>query len=165
MRRRHWWIVAVAVAVGAVVGGIVVFGSRDSAARQADVAAKGRQVMPFDLERTTHRFAKTETGGVQTVVSDNPSDSEQIRLIRDHLEKENTKFERGDFGDPAAIHGKQMPGIAELSAGYRRITTDYTTLPDGGRITYVTDDPELADALHEWFDAQVSDHGSHAEDG
>jgi hypothetical protein len=167
MKRRHWWIVALVAAavIAAVGGGIVVAGRDNTAERRAEVAAKGQQVMPFDLDRTTHRFAKTATGGVQTVVADNASDSGQIKLIREHLTEENTKFGQGDFGDPATIHGAQMPGIAELSEGYEDITTDYTNLPDGARITYVTDDPDLAKALHTWFDAQLSDHGKDAEHG
>jgi hypothetical protein len=58
-----------------------------------------------------------------------------------------------------------MPGLSELSKGYQRITTGYAELPNGARITYTTDDPALVTALHSWFDAQVSDHGSHAEHG
>jgi hypothetical protein len=154
---------AVVVAGGATTA--IVLNRDNVTERRAEVAAKGRQVMPFDLERTTHRFTKTTTGGVQTVVADDPSDAGQVRLIRSHLEQETTRFSRGDFGDPAAIHGPQMPGLSELSNGYRRISTDYTDLADGARITYTSDDPKLVKALHAWFDAQVSDHGAHAEHG
>jgi hypothetical protein len=164
MKRRYWLIVAVLVAVGAA-GVAIMVGRDDGGARQTEVAAKGSQVMPFDLERTTHRFAKTPTGGVQTVIADNPSDSEQIRLIREHLVAETAKFQRGDFDDPATIHGSEMPGLAALAAGYHRITTTYAEQPDGARITYSTEDASLVQALHAWFDAQVSDHGAHAEHG
>jgi hypothetical protein len=58
-----------------------------------------------------------------------------------------------------------MPGLAELRAGADRITITYQDIAAGGRITYSTDDPTLATALHAWFDAQVSDHGQHAEHG
>jgi hypothetical protein len=168
MMRRRWWIAAVAaVAVAAVTAtGIALAGREDGLAqRQAEVAAKGQQVMPFDLERTTHRFIKTATGGVQTVIADDPTDDAQIKLIRKHVAEENVRFGQGDFGDPATIHGSEMPGLAELSKGYRQITTTYTDLSDGGRITYATSDPELVKALHAWFDAQTSDHGDHAEAG
>ena len=117
--------------------------------------------MPFDLERTTHRFTKTDTGGVQTVVADDPQDTAQLTLIRKHLAAEVNRFERGDFTDPARIHGMDMPGVAELSAGYRRITVTYTERPDGALLTYATDDPALVDAIHSWFDRQVMDHGDH----
>ncbi|MFI5484746.1 hypothetical protein [Micromonospora echinaurantiaca] len=133
-----------------------------SSSRQADIAQKGASVMPFDLERTTHRFTKTDTGGVQTVVADDPQDAAQITLIRQHLTEEAERFRRGDFTDPGRIHGNEMPGLDALRAHGGRITIDYTTTPDGARVTYTTGDTKLRGALHHWFDAQVSDHGQHA---
>lgn len=118
--------------------------------------------MPFDLERTTHRFTKTDTGGVQTVVADDLRGTAQITLIREHLTAEVDRFRRGDFTDPARIHGNEMPGLQALRAHGGRIAIDGETTPDGARATYITDDAELRNALHAWFDAQVSDHGPHA---
>jgi hypothetical protein len=135
------------------------------AARQAEIAAKSRTVMPFDLERTTHRFAKATTGGVQTVTSDDPADAEQVALIREHLTAEAAGFSEGDYGDPASIHGGEMPGLRELEAGHDRIDIRYAEAPAGAQITYTTSDPALLKALHAWFDAQVTDHGRHAEHG
>jgi hypothetical protein len=165
MNRRTWLLVALLVFPVGAAGVAIMVGHDGPGDRQAEVAAKGSQVMPFDLERTTHRFAKAATGGIQTVVADNTSDAEQIRLIREHLVAEIAKFQRGDFGDPSTIHGSEMPGLADLTAGYQRITTTYTELPDGARITYTTGEPPLVQALHAWFDAQVNDHGTHAEHG
>ncbi len=130
--------------------------------RQAEVAERGASVMPFDLERTTHKFTKTDTGGVQTVNADDPQDTAQITLIRQHLTAEVDRFRRGDFTDPARIHGNQMPGLEALRAHGGRITIEYETTPDGARVTYTTSDADLRNALHHWFDAQVSDHGRHA---
>jgi hypothetical protein len=53
------------------------------------------------------------TGGRQTVTADTPKDGEQIALIRQHLQDEAEKLRRADFGDPATIHGHDMPGLAE----------------------------------------------------
>jgi hypothetical protein len=133
-----------------------------SPSRQAEVAERGASVMPFDLDRTTHQFTKTDTGGVQTVVADDPQDAAQVTLIRQHLTDEVDRFRRGDFTDPAAIHGDEMPGLEALRAHGGRIAIDYESTDDGGRVTYTTEDAELRDALHHWFDAQVSDHGQHA---
>ena len=119
--------------------------------------------MPFDLERTTHRFLKTDTAGVQVVVSDD-GDREQIALIRAHLRKEALLFRRGVFTDPITIHGPDMPGVAELRLGAQRIAVTYANVAAGGEIRYRTKDPELVAAIHRWFDAQTSDHGAHAED-
>lgn len=133
-----------------------------SSSRQAEVAERGASVMPFDLDRTTHHFTKTDSGGVQTVVADDPQDATQTSLIRQHLTEEVDRFRRGDFTDPNRIHGNQMPGLEALRGHGGRITIDYETTPDGGRITYTTTDAGLRSALHAWFDAQVSDHGQHA---
>ena len=46
--------------------------------RQADVARRGEQVMPFNLAATTHVFSKTDQGGVQQVVVKDASDAEQV---------------------------------------------------------------------------------------
>jgi hypothetical protein len=121
--------------------------------------------MPFDLERTTHRFTKNSSGGVQDVVADDAGDTTQIALIRQHLQHEADRFRRGDFTDPARIHGTDMPGLAALRAGSGKVTVDYTATADGARITYTTADAALVTALHAWFDAQVGDHGSHATHG
>ena len=43
-------------------------------ARQADVAGRGADVMPFDLKATTHVFTKTAHGGVQRVVAKSATD-------------------------------------------------------------------------------------------
>jgi hypothetical protein len=133
------------------------------AGRQAEVAQRGAEVMPFDLEATTHRFEPTETGLVQTVTADDPRDREQIALIREHLEEEAGRFAQGDFGDPATIHGHDMPGLAELRDGAANIDIQFETRDDGARLIYATDDPDLIEALHRWGEAQVSDHGEHAE--
>ncbi|MGQ0831958.1 MAG: aspartate carbamoyltransferase [Microthrixaceae bacterium] len=133
--------------------------------RQAAVAERGAEVMPFDLDATTHTFTDTDDGGIQTVVADDPADSDQIELVREHLREERDKFARGDFEDPAAIHGHDMDGVAALAAGYRDITVTHTDLPDGARLTYSTSRADLVDAIHAWFARQVADHGPHAETG
>ncbi|MET8258474.1 hypothetical protein [Micromonospora sp. NPDC005205] len=165
--RPHRALLLAAIAAAALIGGC----ADDSAPstpttttseRQADVAERGASVMPFDLERTTHRFTTTDTGGVQTVVADDPQDTTQVTLVQQHLSAEVERFRRGDFSDPARIHGTDMPGLATLRAHGGRITITYEAVPDGARATYATDDAALRDALHHWFDAQVSDHGSHA---
>jgi hypothetical protein len=120
--------------------------------------------MPFDLERTTHIFEPREDGGLQTVTADDPADAEQVRLIQQHLQAEAARFQRGDFADPASIHGASMPGLAELQAGAGRIQVVYAALPNGGQIRYTTADAGLISALHAWFAAQLADHGPHASD-
>ena len=57
-----------------------------------------------------------------------------------------------------------MPGLAQLRAGAGKIDVRYSALPDGAQIRYTAKDPKLVTALHQWFSAQLSDHGHHAMD-
>ena len=143
---------------------LVAAGCSD-ASRQEDVAARGAEMMPFDLERTTHVFEERPDGGVQRVVADEAGDSTQIALIREHLREEAERFDAGDFADPAQIHGDDMPGLSEMRAHGGRLAVEYADLPQGGQIRYTSDDSTLVGAVHRWFAAQRSDHGSHAQSG
>ncbi len=131
--------------------------------RLNEVTQRGMHVMPFDLKQTQHIFNKTETGGVQQVIVREPGNSKQIELIRQHLTKISGEFSRGDFSDPEKIHGKEMPGLAVLrTAKPGQLHVQYKELPDGAEINYFADDKELITAIHQWFDAQLADHGSDA---
>jgi len=140
-------------------------GSDDQALadRQEAVAESGAEVMPFDLDATTHVFTDTLTGGTQDVIADDPSDATNIDLIRLHLEDEATKFRAGDFSDPEAIHGSAMPGLATLKERFADISVDLVETEIGATITYGSDDAVVVEAIHDWFAAQSSDHGDHAE--
>jgi hypothetical protein len=118
--------------------------------------------MPFDLELTRHDFRPLEDGGTQTVVARDPADADQIVLIQRHLREAAERFQRGDFSDPAFIHGADMPGLAEVRQGASRIRIEFAAVPDGAQIRYLTADPALVSAIHQWFLAQTSDHGAHA---
>lgn len=159
---HHRVLTVALVAVLALVG---CAGDDDLDDRQAHVAARGAEVMPFDLDATTHVFTNTDDGGIQVVTADDPSDQTQIDLIRQHLQQEQNNFARGDYDDPARIHGMDMPGVAELSEGYANIEVAYIQRPDGAALVYTTADPDLVAAIHAWFDRQIMDHGDHAEVG
>ena len=128
---------------------------------QANVERNSEHVMPFRMDTTLHHFAPTPNGGVQSVVVRN-GDPKQVILVRSHLRKEARAFARGDFADPASIHGGSMPGLTAMHSGAKRISVHYTEVRNGAAITYSTSEPRLVAAIHAWFSAQVSDHGSHA---
>jgi hypothetical protein len=128
---------------------------------EAMVEKGSKEVMPFDLNRTMHVFRPTADGGVQTVMV-HDGDPQQIALVRSHLRKEATAFAHGDFADPAKIHGMDMPGLAQLRAGATHMAVTYVDTANGASIIYKTSDPKLIVAIHDWFAAQVKDHGAHA---
>lgn len=130
--------------------------------RQAHVHHMSHEVMPFDMAKTQHIFVMTEQGGVQRVVVRSADARDQITLIQQHLQHEAMRFQQGDYSDPAALHGKDMPGLKELAASASKIKVSYTALPLGGAITFATNDIRMLTAIHRWFGAQLSEHGADA---
>jgi hypothetical protein len=122
----------------------------------------GAAVMPFDLDKTLHVFAKTKSGGVQSVTIRDASDAKDLDLIRMHLRMEAGNFARGNYSDPSALHGRDMPGIAVLKRNHGKIKVRYRDLTNGAEITYRSSDAKTVAAIHRWFDAQVRDHGQDA---
>ncbi len=145
-----------------LVAGVATAQTAD-AARQAAVARRGADVMPFSLAATQHVFTKTDGGGVQRVVARQPSDAAQVKLVRQHLREIEAQFRAGNFAGPAHIHGADMPGLVELkSAPAGAVAISYRDVPAGGELSYRSADGALVTALHAWFDAQLADHGHDA---
>jgi hypothetical protein len=135
------------------------------AERHAIVAERGSTVMPFDQDASRHYFKPTPDGGTQVVLANDPKAAKQIKLIREHLAREAKRFAKGDFRDPAVIHGMDMPGLTILEAHASKLRVTYTDERGGGTITYTASEPALVNAIHRWFAAQVRDHGAAASAG
>lgn len=153
-------------AVVAIASAMPLSAFAADAGRQAEVAERGKDVMPFSLKDTTHIFTKTGEGGIQRVVAKDVADAEQIGLVRAHLREIEQQFRKGDFSGPAHIHGKDMPGLDALrSAKPGQIAITYRDVDGGAELVYRSSDPKMVAALHAWFDAQLSDHGADAMEG
>ncbi len=148
---------------------ILLFSSATLAEEKADskhmeeVRQRTQRVVPFSLDETLQTFTKTVHGGIQHVVTKSPDNTKQIKLIQAHLQKIANEFRKGDFSVTERMHGPNTPGLARLKrAGTDDIKYEYKPLPNGGQIHYSSEYPELVQALHEWFDAQATEHGSDA---
>ncbi len=146
--------------------GLLFFSSTASSEEQADpkrmaeVKQREQQTVPFAMDEVRHSFTKTVHGGVQHIVVKSADNTEQIKLIQDYLFKLSNEFRKGDFSETERIHGPDMPGLAQLKkAQTDDIRFEYKELPDGAQIHYSTEYPQYVQALHEWFDAQTSEHG------
>jgi len=129
---------------------------------QERVHRMSHHVMPFEMSKTIHIFKMTVFGGVMRVVTRDPDDTDQVALIRQHLTHEAERFQRGDYADPAKLHGADMPGLAELQANPSAVTVAYQMLPDGAQLSFRTTDLGMLTAIHRWFGAQLSEHGADA---
>jgi len=130
--------------------------------QQEHVHQMSHGVMPFDMSKTVHIFKMTEQGGVERVVTREARNTDQVVLIQQHLQHEAEQFQKGNYSDPAALHGADMPGLKELQAGASHIKVLYAALPNGAEITFEASDIHLLTAIHRWFGAQLSEHGADA---
>ncbi len=135
----------------------------DEPVRTDVVRERSADVMPFEMMATTHVFTKSPTGGVQRVVVKNAGAAQQIQLVRGHLRDIADKFRRRDFSGPEHVHGAQMPGLAALrGVPPQDLAVVYRDLPAGAEIEYSSSRASIVVALHQWFDAQLADHGTDA---
>lgn len=155
---RHVFVVLVAVA-------LIPAGLAEPTAKQQEVAQKGAMVMPFNGQNSKHVFQKMPDGGLQQVIAKDASNKDLVGAIQGHLSMEADRFKKGDYSDPMMIHGMDMPGVQYLSSiKPGQIVIAYRALPNGGEVRYTGKDAATVDAIHKWFDAQLSDHGSDATD-
>ncbi|MGA9334742.1 MAG: hypothetical protein WBV39_10740 [Rudaea sp.] len=155
LTRRSWLLLA-----GVLLSSVAV--PLLAQTRQQHIHHMSHGVMPFDMAKTLHVFKMTERGGIERVVTRGAAANDQIALIRQHLQHEARKFQKGDYSDPARLHGADMPGLKELQKGASGITVSYAALPNGAEISFETRDLHLLTAIHRWFGAQLSEHGADA---
>lgn len=152
MKRNIYAAMALALAAVPIAG-------RADDSHQNMVMEHGAQVMPFDQKQAMHMFLPSATGGVVEIVV-HDMDATQIALVRSHLLQEAAMFTRGDYSDPAYIHGKAMPGLVGLEASASRVSVRYFETPSGAAITLASVDQDVVAAIHQWLAAQQRDHSS-----
>jgi hypothetical protein len=151
-------------AMATAIGLITMVNLAGAQTQQEHVHHMAHTVMPFSMSKTVHVFKMTEQGGVMRVITREAGASDQVPLIQQHLQHEATQFQKGDFSDPAKLHGATMPGLKELEAGAAKMKVTYEPLPNGGAIRFETSDLHLLTAIHRWFGAQLSEHGADAQE-
>ena len=129
----------------------------------AALQARGAAAMGVDQYTSTHRFDDLPDGG-RIELQRNVDDAEGIATIRAHLAGIAAAFARGDFGTPAMVHMREVPGTAVMAARAGAIRYEFRSLPRGGEVRITTRDPEALRAVHAFLAFQRSDHraGGHA---
>lgn len=107
--------------------------------------------VPFSNHNSTQIFQKNTTGGIQQVVAKDPNDKALVAAVRSYLEAEAQRFGNGDYSGP-------FKGVRYLKAVKPgQISIIYRNVQAGAAIDYVGADAAAMDAIHKWFDAQLSD--------
>ena len=145
----------------ALIASLVAFIPVD--ARQARHAqhldARGKHVMGFDQQKTTHRFLLYEDGGAIEVTVKDRDDRANLDAIQSHLPHIVQLFANGDFSSPMTVHDrKDVPGTRDLARLKTSVKYAYVQMPAGGRVEIVTSDKEALTALHAFLKYQIADH-------
>jgi hypothetical protein len=121
--------------------------------------ARGKQVMGFDQQKTTHHFLLYEDGGAIEVTVKDRADEANLDAIRQHLPHIVQLFSDGDFSSPMLVHDrKDVPGTNDLARLKARLKYAYVQSPSGGRVEIVTADKDALAALHAFLRFQIEDH-------
>lgn len=137
-------------------------GGADSSAHAGDTGfaamqERGKMAMGVDQYTSAHKFDLTTNGGRIELQRDT-DDSLGIAQIRAHMKLIQHAFQAGDFSTPEFVHAQQMPGTRVMSQKHASIAFSYADLPRGGEVRLVSSDPEAISAIHEFLEAQRSEH-------
>lgn len=129
--------------------------------KKAEKAPASSQLVPYDTQQALESFSKTVHGGIMHIIAKSVDNTQQVKLIQSYLRQTAAEYKKGDFSSTERFHGSNMPGLAQMkSAKADDIRYDYKALPNGGQIHFSAEYPHLLNALHQWFDAQIQEHGS-----
>ena len=122
--------------------------------RRADGEEMPHGGMPVSMADAAHLFTLTTNGGQQLVLSstDNPA---QVAAVRVHLLKLAVSLSTGDISDPSAVHGADMPGLAELGAAAGRFSVTFVLEERGARLVFSARDPEVVRTIHRYLLSQI----------
>jgi hypothetical protein len=147
--------------IGAVAICMLLLPSAAAAAQQHDNTAmntRGDHVMGFDQNKTTHHFTLTKTGGVIQVQANDSSDTASRDHIRMHLQHISKAFAKGDFTDPHEVHAEVPPGVPVMKDRKNKITYQFESVANGGKVLIATEDPKALKAIHEYLRYQIREH-------
>jgi len=120
--------------------------------------SRGNHVMGFDQDKTTHHFTLTKTGGVIQVQADDSTDAASRDHIRMHLQHISKAFAEGDFTDPHEVHAEVPPGVPAMKDRKDKITYQFESIANGGKVVISTEDPRALKAIHEYLRYQIREH-------
>jgi hypothetical protein len=118
---------------------------------------RGRDAMGVHQYTSVHRFDALADGGRIELQRDR-DDSAGTATIRAHLREIGRAFASGDFGTPATVHVKTVPGADVMRERRAHIRYEPIDLPRGGALRIRTEDPRAIRAIHRFLAFQRSEH-------
>lgn len=98
-----------------------------------------------------HSLEKTPTGAVHSIeasVTMSPTDIQDLKDIVKLISEEDSM---GQPPDPVAFYGEK-PGLMLLQENRDKYKVTYLETERGAGLEFVSEDPEIVEALHKWVD-------------
>jgi len=122
------------------------------------VDKRGDEAMGFSHETNTHHFLLFKDGGAIRILPNDPNDTDDLKMVRDHLKMITGMFSKGDFHLPMFIHDTTVPGTQMMKKLRTAITYRYEELPNGAQVRMATTDPKALEAIYNFLRFQIKDH-------
>jgi hypothetical protein len=118
---------------------------------------RGQTAMGVDQYTSIHRFDALRDGGRIELQRDG-DDSAGAARIQAHMREIARAFTSGDFGTPAVVHMKTVPGADVMRARRRAIRYEARDLPRGAALDIHSADPAAIAAIHRFLAFQRAEH-------
>jgi hypothetical protein len=133
-------------------------GHEHDSGHHAGVTQRGDQAMGFSHETTTHHFRLLSDGGAIEVTANDPNDTANRDMIRQHLGHIARMFAAGNFKTPMFIHDTNPPGVPTMIELREQIQYRFEEIPSGGSVRITTVNGRALQAVHEFLRFQIKDH-------
>lgn len=127
-------------------------------ASHTSMEQRGEMGMGFSQTATTHHFFLSPDGGAIQVEVNDPKDTSNRGMIREHLAHVAQAFASGDFDIPMFVHDTTPPGVPEMKRLREKIKYSYSETPNGGRVLISTTDSDALSAVHQFLRFQIQEH-------
>lgn len=139
-------------------GGEAKDGAKNQDAHTDAVNERGESAMGFSQTATTHHFTLTRDGGLIRVEVNDPKDTNNRDLIRQHLSHIARAFAGGDFDMPMLVHDQVPPGVPVMRRLKSEIVYSYEETAGGALVHIETKNAEALAAIQDFLRFQIEDH-------
>lgn len=158
MSRTAWIAVIASVIVAvAIVLLIPYFGITGGHAEHAGMADMPGMDHDMLMSDSGYDFIVMPNGIEIRLTTLKPGDQTIIATIRDHMQKELTRHQTGDFSD--ALSPTSATIASQLAPLAADITITYHDTPVGAALQFASTKPDVVELLHQWAQAMEHDHG------
>jgi hypothetical protein len=128
--------------------------------KEAEMKQHGQMAMGFDLDKATHHFTLTASGGTIAVEANDPTDHNTRDQVQAHLREIAAAFGRGDFEKPLMTHGEVPPDVSGMRRHRNEITYTFESGARGGLVRIATSNGDALNAIHDFLRYQIREHAT-----